>query len=387
MVNEPEEKKEDYSPTPVKKTRIYAMPEKFYVSESSGREGKNTFLIVAIIILAVALLGGGAYFLIQKTGQSTNTDTNDSGLSNLKNVNENVNENVNAENSNANANTNIVNINTDTNVNIQTNRNIDVSNINLFTNTNTQPPINTNTTVTGSQDTDKDGLTDMEESLFGTSISLSDTDNDGFSDGQEVVNGYDPNGLSKLENSSKVRTYSDTINNYNLLYPAVWAVADDPQNVDGKIFTSGEEFVSMSVQDNPARLSARDWYLTKSPGINSSQISTVNNWAKTLVGAKSLDNLSVYYTKGDKTYIINYNINILSEAGYESTFEMMYKSFKIGSSGTTSNTNSIINLNTYTSNTNTSTNTNSNTNINSNTNTNINSNTNTNANTNFSNGS
>ena len=347
---------------------------------------------MAIIILAVALLGGGAYFLIQKNGESTNTDTNDSSLVNLKNVN----ENVNAANSNANA--NIVNINADTNVNIQTNRNIDVSNINLFTNanTNTQPPINTNTTVTGSQDTDKDGLTDMEESLFGTSISLSDTDNDGFSDGQEVVNGYDPNGLSKLENSSKVRTYSDTINNYNLLYPAAWAVADDPQNVDGKIFTSGEEFVSMSVQENPARLSARDWYLTKSPGINSSQISTVNNWAKTLVGAKSLDSLSVYYTKGSKAYIINYNINILSEAGYESTFEMMYKSFKIGSSGTTSNTNSIINLNTYTSNTNTSTNlnvntntnssTNINTNINSNTNTNINTNTNTNANTNLSNG-
>ncbi|EKE18586.1 MAG: hypothetical protein ACD_9C00289G0002 [uncultured bacterium] len=41
-------------------------------------------------------------------------------------------------------------------------------------------------------DTDKDGLTDEEEKLYGTVISNSDSDGDGYSDGVEVKSGYDP---------------------------------------------------------------------------------------------------------------------------------------------------------------------------------------------------
>jgi len=377
---------EEYPAPKITKARIYTMPEKFYVEERGGGERKNTFLIVAIVILVLALLGGGAYLIIQKTNQNTNTETNINSVVSVGNENDNADAANNNVNANANTNTNV---NTSANVNTQVNQNIDVSNINLFTNanTNTQPALNTNTTVAGSQDTDKDGLTDIEESLFGTSLSLADTDSDGYTDGQEIVSGYNPNGAGQLENSSKVRTYNDTTNNYNLLYPAAWAVADDPLITNGKIFTSGEEFISLNIQGNPERLSARDWYLANSPGVNSSQVTIINNWAKTLVGALSLDGLTAYYARADKVYVVSYNINTLSEAGYQSTFEMMYKSFAIGSSGTSTNTNSVINLNTYSGNTNTYTNYNSNvnTNTNTNTNTNVNSNTNTNFNINLGN--
>lgn len=43
-----------------------------------------------------------------------------------------------------------------------------------------------------SLDTDKDGLTDSEEKLYGTNASKADTDGDGYSDGIEVKSGYDP---------------------------------------------------------------------------------------------------------------------------------------------------------------------------------------------------
>lgn len=48
-------------------------------------------------------------------------------------------------------------------------------------------------------DTDSDGLTDDQENYFGTDINKPDTDGDGFKDGDEVENGYNPNGTGSLE--------------------------------------------------------------------------------------------------------------------------------------------------------------------------------------------
>lgn len=48
-------------------------------------------------------------------------------------------------------------------------------------------------------DTDKDGLTDEDEEIYGTDPENPDTDGDGYSDGDEVKGGYNPNGAGKLE--------------------------------------------------------------------------------------------------------------------------------------------------------------------------------------------
>ena len=42
------------------------------------------------------------------------------------------------------------------------------------------------------QDTDKDGLSDCEETYWGTDYKNPDTDGDGFKDGEEVLSGHDP---------------------------------------------------------------------------------------------------------------------------------------------------------------------------------------------------
>jgi hypothetical protein len=352
-----------------KSARIYAMPEKFFTNDNrGGGGGKNKVLIIMIIVLVVLLLAGGAYFVIQKYM--------------LSNTNENENSNINIV---TNSNTNNANTNKNSNSNLNTtNSNTDSAlNVNLFananTNLNTNTSLNTNTVVSASQDTDSDGLTDIEEGLYGTNVSIPDTDADGFSDGQEVANGYNPTGTGKLEDSSAVRLYTDSTDGYSLLYPATWVPSDDPQNTRGKMFTASGEFVEVSVQENPARLSARDWYLTKSPGIDSAQIMSMTNWNKTLSGVLSLDGLTAYYTKGDKAYMIAYNINILTQANYKTTFKMMYSSFVLGS--TTTNTNQSNNSNTS-ANLNHNTNTSSNANHNTNTSSNLNHNSNTNTNTN-----
>lgn len=49
-------------------------------------------------------------------------------------------------------------------------------------------------------DSDADGLTDRDEvKVFGTQPDNADTDGDSFPDGQEVLNGYNPNGAGKLK--------------------------------------------------------------------------------------------------------------------------------------------------------------------------------------------
>lgn len=94
----------------------------------------------------------------------------------------------------------------------------------------TQPDLPSRTPATSTPvltgdttDTDRDGLTDEEERLYGSSVTLSDTDSDGLSDfdeikvwntdpnnpdsdsdsykdGDEVKNGYNPKGAGKLFN-------------------------------------------------------------------------------------------------------------------------------------------------------------------------------------------
>jgi hypothetical protein len=48
------------------------------------------------------------------------------------------------------------------------------------------------------KDTDGDGLTDVEEALYGTDSSKADSDGDGFSDKTEIDGGYNPNGPGLL---------------------------------------------------------------------------------------------------------------------------------------------------------------------------------------------
>jgi thrombospondin type 3 repeat protein len=47
-------------------------------------------------------------------------------------------------------------------------------------------------------DTDNDGLSDINEAIYGTDINNPDSDGDGYLDGEEVENGYDPMGAGRL---------------------------------------------------------------------------------------------------------------------------------------------------------------------------------------------
>lgn len=364
---------QDFSPeqkksTPV--TPIHTIPEKYYLGKKPDKGSKG--LVIALVVLVVAALGLGAAYVFTQVindnaaNQVSNSVDSNSVSNSLLNINSNSNENINGnENANGNVNgngnlnsaaNNNANVNENTNTNSTGNFNF---NVNGATNSifNTNQSSNTNIVVIripDSSDLDNDGLTDVEESLYGTGVNTDDSDNDGFSDGRELVSGYSPRGTDKLIDTNLVKEYAHPSFGYRILFPSTWIRNPDPQNDSGMIFsTTTGEFISISVENNPARFAAKDWYLAASPGIDSRKIQSISNNAKTLQGVISLDEQTVYYTSGERAYVLSYNTNLLSAANFRTTFEMIYSSFELSSILLNTNSNTNLNTNTLVNNSNT----------------------------------
>lgn len=219
--------------------------------------------------------------------------------------------------------------------------------------TNTNSSLNTNqsTTVTSSLDSDADGLTNQEETLYGTNANLADTDGDTYKDGSELIALYSPAGAGRLADTALVQSYANTTFRYSMLVPKGWTIgALDGDNIVTFTTITGE-FVQVSVLDNPSRLSAREWYLTLNPSIPASALTDAA--VGTLSGIIGPDHLNLFLADSAHIYQVTYNIGIREEANYLSTFTMMYMSFRVTAAATNSNSNG---------NTNSATNANSNTN-------------------------
>ena len=81
------------------------------------------------------------------------------------------------------------------------------------------------------RDVDSDGLTDVEELLFGSSARLPDTDGDGFLDSNEVFHGYDPSlpAPATLLDSGRLTAASGEA--FALLVPSSWRVRSESSTV------------------------------------------------------------------------------------------------------------------------------------------------------------
>ncbi len=188
-------------------------------------------------------------------------------------------------------------------------------------------------TLKPSRDSDSDGLTDVEEGLWGTDPFNPDTDGEGFEDGHELINFYNPVkpgvGVNKITDTRFVKSYNNKEYGYSILYPSSWqpenSIEEDPAQVT---FTSQtEEFVQIIVQENnTAYDNIKDWYQNENVDISQSQIKErlVGNW----YGVESPDGLNVYILKNNKIYIIAYNVGLKNTMNYKTTYEMMLRSFQ-----------------------------------------------------------
>ncbi|MCC7357696.1 hypothetical protein IT408_04315 [Candidatus Uhrbacteria bacterium] len=113
------------------------------------------------------------------------------------------------------------------------------------TDTSLSPPSIPNFTST--TDTDGDGLTDAEETILGTNLTIIDTDNDGFSDSAEIGDLYNPlekaGTIMSLASIKVVRWAGVTF-----LMPVVWNLIDQT-DVTATIQTQGGDRFILSMYD------------------------------------------------------------------------------------------------------------------------------------------
>ena len=180
----------------------------------------------------------------------------------------------------------------------------------------------------GGLDADADGLTDVEEKIYGTNPNSPDTDNDGFLDGNEVFNLYNPNGKAPatLLSAGLVKPITGSIG-WSMLIPISWKLSAD-STADGTqdIVQSGSaETFLISVQDNPNHLSLSDWVLAKNPGTTIDQLLKYTT-KRGYEGILGPDLLTTYLPWGNSVFVFTYQLNGQPFINYRTTYAMMLNS-------------------------------------------------------------
>jgi len=179
------------------------------------------------------------------------------------------------------------------------------------------------------EDSDNDGLTDIEEILLSTGTSTPDTDGDGYFDGAELLNLYNPAGAGKLTANSNISLYENKTFAYDLLYLSTWLTSVNGGD-DSVMFKSGDnQFVQIIVQPNVNRETLDEWYTEQLSVLAIGEADRVSgsNWQ----GLKSPDGLNVYLMDNKQNYIfsLTYNPGDRNVLEYSNIFQMMIKSFNL----------------------------------------------------------
>ncbi|MBI5230197.1 MAG: hypothetical protein HY981_02795 [Candidatus Magasanikbacteria bacterium] len=185
-------------------------------------------------------------------------------------------------------------------------------------------------TYTQTIDADNDGLTDIEETLYGTDSNKPDSDVDGFIDGLEVVNLYNPLGFKpvRLIDSGRVNGYLNPSFGYSLYYPGLWTAQSLDSTNAQVLFSSGAgDYVEVVEVDNSLKLPLMDWYKGQSPGAQTSDLKPFITKDK-VEGVLSPDGLTAYLPFGSTIYVITYNIGLKDQVSFLQTFMMMITSFR-----------------------------------------------------------
>ncbi|MFA6522431.1 MAG: hypothetical protein WCT24_02485 [Patescibacteria group bacterium] len=170
------------------------------------------------------------------------------------------------------------------------------------------------TTPQPGQDTDSDGLTDVEELLYGTDYRNPDTDGDTFLDGNEVFHRYDPLGFSPstLLDTGSVLLFTvkdELLGGFDLLYPKVWTIVSSSPS---GIVLQTDDTATMTVEklSNGPQTTGYTSATTKE-----GYTSSVSNDGRTV------------YLIGESGWKFTYDLGSAKKIEYLQTFQMMLNSF------------------------------------------------------------
>ncbi len=205
----------------------------------------------------------------------------------------------------------------------------------IATTTNTEKHLhkidasNPNNQYLAPNDSDKDGLSDLEELLLGSSPNSEDTDGDGFGDMSEVLNLYDPTSRGVLIDSLNVEKYLNEEYDFSIFVSSLWTV-DAISGNDSLIVSLGkDQYIQIISQNNTSNQSIEEWYmdLFEVDEILDEQVFKKGNWNGIINESK----LTVYLEHPSKKYFItlNYEIGSDNTLYYKNIFDMMLQSISV----------------------------------------------------------
>ncbi len=189
----------------------------------------------------------------------------------------------------------------------------------------------------GGLDSDSDGLSDVEEVVFGTDARVPDSDRDGFLDGNEVFHLYNPGATAPVNLiDSGLVTPLVASAGWSIFVPKTWTSTLDVSDGSKATILSGQgETFRVELMDNPQKLSVLDWYLATYPGTPSTgpRAITTKGGLEGLLGA---DRLDAFFTWDGKIVKIVYDNGAKSFINFRTTFEMMLNSLRLSGAPTLS---------------------------------------------------
>jgi hypothetical protein len=181
----------------------------------------------------------------------------------------------------------------------------------------------------GGLDTDSDGLTDVEEVLYGTDAKKPDSDNDHFLDGNEVFHLYNPAALApgKLLESGLVRALTSE-SGWTMSVPTSWTSGPDETDTSRLLLQTGKgERFLIAVESNPAQQELGPWVAAR---INQ-PLDTLGEFTTKggLRGIYSADRMQAWVGWGNAVFHITYDLQSQPFVNFRTTLEMMLNSLSL----------------------------------------------------------
>ena len=185
------------------------------------------------------------------------------------------------------------------------------------------------------KDIDSDGLTDIEETMYGTNPRDPDTDRDTFLDGNEVFHRYSPLGVSPqtLLDTGAVKQYLSADGFYELTYPSQWTVAgmvnSDFDSTGEVIFRTNS---TATIRLTISALGEQDfesWYKQEESDRASFGYLETTLTKEGYIAYQSSDERIAYVIANNQVFTFWYDLADEKEIVYMQTFQMMINSFTI----------------------------------------------------------
>ncbi|MBI1908529.1 hypothetical protein HYS28_03935 [Candidatus Uhrbacteria bacterium] len=178
------------------------------------------------------------------------------------------------------------------------------------------------------KDTDSDGLTDIEELLYGTNFREPDSDKDSYLDGNEVFHRYHPLGdaPATLLDTGAVKVFEDALYPFTMYYPSSWSTSLDETNMTVAFRSSRQASITVEWEEKPADETLADWYDASHTDRASGDLKEILT-KEGYYGLTTADDRTAYLDfGGDAVITLTYDLGSRTQVEYLQTFQMMVNS-------------------------------------------------------------